>query len=700
MAEEPYDPDKHGPLRGSTTGTATAPGMSLGDQPYDPAAHGPLRGEMNIPAPPAAPPDPQMEGWYRMPAMGASQFAKGTLEGVGGVGDLQGLIQRYSNQYINDPIRYALGLRDPVTPRDLTGKEMFYPGAGGQSIKQLFPGATPDQLPDYLKANRAEMGTMPMRAPVMSSPSLLALGNQLGVTDRPDLKPQNAPERYLSAVAEGTGAALPYLATGGGIPGAIRGLAVGGAGGAGGELASEYSDSPWARAGGAVAGALTAGSALSATGKVINAARGVGGPVISAADRLGIPVNLTGDMTGNTGLQQLQAYSTKSAGGAGRMADVGTRTMRAFDDAVENTASNLGTARTAEQAGTVLGMEERAWVNNFQTRQKTAWAPVDMYLPQTTTIPATNYANTLTAISKEIPTYSSTAEALQQPLTRKLLDSLITDSAKGPPTVADLRGIRTKIGEMLGEPVIAGDTNRVELQRLWGALSQDIEAMIATKGPKAQAAFAEASKVSREGHQFVDNVLSKVAQGTESQPTGRFAGQAAETALSTGGAGGQFLQAIRDEMPAAADALAAYKLRNMAGLQPGRPNPSGINYSPNHLLTESHPNNLSPEAHAALFGHDPYVTRQLSDLNTVAMPMRNTERFVNFSNTAPTQQISSIFQKADYGALPFNWLASRVASSPTVSRLFEAPSALPGGRAARLGTAGSLDPWLRPLTGQ
>jgi hypothetical protein len=291
----------------------------------------------------------------------------------------------------------------------------------------------------------------------------------------------------------------------------------------------------------------------------------------------------------------------------------------------------------------------------------------------------------------------ATAARLQQPLTRGLLEDLVADSQGGVSTMRDARGIRTRIGERLGEPVIAGDTSRAELQRLWGALTQDIEAQVATRGPAAQQAFQDAVDVSRNGHQFIDNVLSKISQGTQARPTGLMPGPAAERALSTGGAGGQFLQAIRNEMPDAADALAAYKLRDMAATAPGRPNPTGSQYSPNRFLTESHRSRLAPEAHDALFGADPYVSQQLADLGTVAMPMRNTEAFINNSRTAPTQQLQTILTKGDYGLWPANWAISRAVTSPLVNRLVGAPPVVPGTPLSRRAILGELYPQLRGL---
>jgi hypothetical protein len=250
----------------------------------------------------------------------------------------------------------------------------------------------------------------------------------------------------------------------------------------------------------------------------------------------------------------------------------------------------------------------------------------------------------------------------------------------------------------LAEPTVPGDSSRPELQALWGALSKDIEGLIATRGPAAQQAFAEASAYSRNGHQFIDNVLSKVAQGSETRPTGLMPGPAAERALSTGGAGGQFLQAIRTEMPDAADALAAYKLRNMASATPGTATPTGPQYSPNRFLTERNPQRLSPEAHDALFGADPYVAQRLDDLSTVAGPMRATERFINRSGTAPTAQLGSMLSNpVNWFLGPLNYGAARIASSPAVNRLVGAPSALPGTPLSRRAILGELYPQLRGL---
>src|SRR4051812_12760652 len=139
---------------------------------------------------------PQMEGFGRAPALYGSALAKGGLQGLGAIGDLQGLLQRYAVDPVADYAANLMGIK---------------------------PGA-------------------PTPPPRLGSESLVAAGRELGAVDRPDLRPQNTGERYGVATAEGVGNMLPYAFGGGAaklVPNLVRATIQGGAGGAAGEAGAD-----------------------------------------------------------------------------------------------------------------------------------------------------------------------------------------------------------------------------------------------------------------------------------------------------------------------------------------------------------------------------------------------------------------------------------------------------------------------------
>ena len=260
---------------------------------------------------------PQMSGAGRLPAMIGSSLAKGALEGAGAAGDLQDFLQRQFTQGVYLPIRRAM-----------TGSEGPFAGGNGPSNSPL------------------------------NSTNLVSLGQSAGVVNRPDLTPQGQGERLISAGAEGAGATLPYLplAAGSATVNAARGLAQGAASGAGGEeAASMFPNHPvLARVAGSLLGGAAAGKTLNAANRIAGAASGASTPITDAYKNLGIDPTLAGDVTGSPVMQMLQTYAARSPGGANRMHEASGQAIGQWGDALEDTASQLGAARTPQDVGTAL----------------------------------------------------------------------------------------------------------------------------------------------------------------------------------------------------------------------------------------------------------------------------------------------------------------------------------------------------------
>jgi hypothetical protein len=175
--------------------------------------------------------------------------------------------------------------------------------------------------------------------------------------------------------------------------------------------------------------------------------------------------------------------------------------------------------------------------------------------------------------------------------------------------------------------------------------------------------------------------------------------QAATNAFSGSANGGTTLQAIRQQMPQAADELAAFKLRDMGLANAGQQNATATRLSPGTFVTDSA--KLSPQAADALFGTDPALAQRVQDLATVGGSMKGTERFMNNSNTgahgaathimaAPIAAMEGAVRGHEFGgwpgaaagliggaAAPFapSWLAGRLTTSPMLTRALAAPPA-------------------------
>lgn len=264
----------------------------------------------------------QWQGWTRYPAMAGSYLAKGASEALGMLGA--------GSEWLNQG------------------------GEGALNGGALYP------RPDPTRDTR--------------------LATQAGIVNRPDLHPQNTGERYLAVGSEGVGAGLPQMMMGdAGWPAVLRNVAENVASAVGGEKAAETfpSHPDLARLAGGFAGAAGAGGALGLANRIAGAATGAESPVMAAYRRLGIKPALAGDVTGSPTAQMVQAFAAKTPGGAGRIHAASENAVHAWGNALEDTASKLGSSRTQQEAGTALQDQSRQWLADWEARKEAAENALD-----------------------------------------------------------------------------------------------------------------------------------------------------------------------------------------------------------------------------------------------------------------------------------------------------------------------------------
>lgn len=608
---------------------------------------------------------PQMEGVAREVALPASGIAKGALGTVGMPGTLvQGLVHGYS-QLIGQPFAAWM-----ATKRGPDGRLHSDPNA---PVPPVLSGDNP-----------------------WTSQAFQDTGRRAGIVDRPDLTPQTPRERYEAAAAEGVGGALPIAATGG-LAAVPMALAQGAGAGAGAQFASEAAPGHPILAPliGGLLGGKAGGAVLNTGTRAVNAARGVSSPLIDAYDRLGITPALAGDVTGSPALQSIQAYSAKSAGGAGRMDRASRPVVAQFGDAVDRTAADLGSSRDAIQAGEAAQRSARNWSENvFPQRQAQAWAPVNAAVAPDSHVFLDNYRTALQGINGELGALQQSGGTFLGERAQRLLDSLNTDLPHGAPAYwTEAQRLRSVVGEARGIPEISQSIGDARLGRLYASLSGDMRTTANRYG--AGQAFDDANAVSTAGHAFQTNVLSKIIKSPNPAQESVTPTQATNNLLNSDGT---VLQAVRNEMPDAADELAAYKLRDMALATPGRQNAGGNATAPGTFLTDLNAMRQSrPGAMEALF---PEARHQeaIGDLAHVADSMKQTAALVNASNTAHHNQLGALvgmtaaipaaFKGYELGGLPgaiasgvgtavapvaLGNVAARAVSSPALSRFMATP---------------------------
>jgi hypothetical protein len=598
----------------------------VGDTPYnfpDDMTPDQIQAAMQQHAQPQMPP-----GVGREAALDASAALKGGTEGVAGA------VSTMAAPILN-PAKAVLGYAAPWLVGDDPQKQ--------QQLKQQF-----DALSD------------PSHFPSMGE-------RAAGLTDRPDLIPQNARERYTTAGIEAGASMLPSLMAPESWGGRAKTLIQGIIGGLGGQGASDLAQSAnasdivkkYAPVVGNLAASVGAGGLLTAGNKLAGMATGEQSPTTQAYSNLDITPRMAGDVSGNPFLQQLQTTVAKLPGGFGPTERAAATSVDEWGGALNRTAHALdpmGIARTEETVGQHLQTRANNWLDTFSTRNQINANNLDMQIPGVTPTPTTNYRDALNQIRTDIPTAEATRGVLEPDLNRRLLDSLTTDTriparntglvdASGraimtPETTrdltwADVQGIRKRIGERLSEPAAYDTPDIGKLKQLYAALSNDQEALANSQGQAAQDAFNTMRDYARNGHDFIDAVLSKIVKGDSIAPA-----QATRNVMSTAPAGGTMLNRLRAELPDAVDALGAWKLRDAALANKGQQSGAGNRQSPGTFVTDM--NGLSHEAQTALYGHNPAVASDVYDLRQVAGNMKDTARFANTSGTTPMAEAGKL----------------------------------------------------------
>jgi hypothetical protein len=278
-----------------------------------------------------------------------------------------------------------------------------------------------------------------------------------------------------------------------------------------------------------------------------------------------------------------------------------------------------------------------------------------------------NYRGSLTSLTSKLSALPETAKALIPARTWELLDAINKDVPAGQSmTWQQAQQLRSAIGRVMGVPEIVQSVGKDQLKQAYGGISQDmrdtatrVDAARApgSNAPSAVDAFTNANKVSTDGHAFIDGPLSKIVKSTnpaqDIHPE-----QATKSVL---GSGDTTLEALRREMPAAADELAAYKLRDMVLATPGAAGRTGTETSVGTFLTDLNRfRQQNPAGFRALYS-DPAVARKIDAMATVAETMKETARRANTSGTGPYMAMG----EAGSAAVA-TWLATH---SPTATAL-------------------------------
>lgn len=234
------------------------------------------------------------------------------------------------------------------------------------------------------------------------------------------------------------------------------------------------------------------------------------------------------------------------------------------------------------------------------------------------------YLGALQGTTRDVPT--GLLDSAGRPITRGVQEG-------GTLSWQDLRAFRSRIGEVIEQPQVAGDDRSIaSLRTLYGALSRDMEATAAAEGPRSLTAFRRYNQYwrGRESRRetIVSDILGPDFRGGAEQAFTRIN----QWAQQRGGNFANVARALRSMPEDEANAVRASLFGRMGQESAGRlDEAAGQTFNASTFATQW--NNLSPRARSFLVPNGQH-RRDLEDLVRVTTAMRGSNQYQNFSNTS------------------------------------------------------------------
>ena len=216
-------------------------------------------------------------------------------------------------------------------------------------------------------------------------------------------------------------------------------------------------------------------------------------------------------VTGGRMAQGAETLLARVPGGAGVMARTTERQQREIGERVGGMAEEIAPGATPMTAGAEIkkGIKS-AFIPEQRQQQRSLYSALDQYIPAQSPVTASNTMSMLDELTKPISRMENLSK--NQIITNKFIQGLKKDflqdvlDNKGNVPYEGLAGFRTRIGERLERIDLAPEIDKQQLNRLYGALSDDMRVAAQKAGPKAEAAFNEANDFTRKFHETIDRI--------------------------------------------------------------------------------------------------------------------------------------------------------------------------------------------------
>jgi len=297
---------------------------------------------------------------------------------------------------------------------------------------------------------------------------------------------------------------------------------------------------------------------------------------------------------------------------------IGKRAAERRGQAISGQLETLGKDISEEVAGRVVKQGVGDWTQRFQNKYRALQAVTRQIMPDNTPV---EMSNTQTVLD-DLLAQPASVEAMSNAGDLKRFSSLqeALTVSQGRVGAAELRALRTQVGTIAyPKSVIVGDVDTAKYERLWKAMSQDLEGAAQSVGPAAVKAMARENRFYSSGRERLREYFDGIAN--QADPKRVF------NSLMSGTKRGitEVRTTMKSLTPEQRDAVAAAQIVSM-----GKPIGSRVEtgFSAETFLTRWR--NLSDESKVALFsgGTNPQLRKTLDTLARATQVTRETARYL------------------------------------------------------------------------
>jgi hypothetical protein len=243
-----------------------------------------------------------------------------------------------------------------------------------------------------------------------------------------------------------------------------------------------------------------------------------------------------GQATGARPIQYLESALGITPGASGYMAKKGAEQQAQIGSKIEQISQQLAPGATELSAGSKIrrGLKD-VFLPEARNVQNQLYADVDKYIPKNSTVDLSDTKNLINQLTAPLQGLEATSKSnlVTNNAIKELMSGLNIDLASGNKIpIESVRTLRSRIGDQLGKFQMDSNFPRVELLRIYGALSDDVGRVVDAAGPDAKKAKKIADEYTKKLHDKMDLLQPIIDKATPERIfNAAMGGQKADTTI-------------------------------------------------------------------------------------------------------------------------------------------------------------------------